>query len=161
MQQEQATFLKYINFVAQNGRSYASKDVFDHRYTIFKQNLEIIERHNSRDVPFTLAVNQFSDQTIDEFLESHTSTMRHRKRLRGPIESGEQSNWHPDYNLDAYEWPEKDPLPESKNWYAEGKVTLPQNQGKCGACWAFATASTLESLALISGHDLSPREYSV
>lgn len=114
--------MKYINFVAEHGRSYASKDHFDHRYSIFKQNLEMIESHNSQDAPFSLAVNQFSDLTVDEFLESHTSTMRPRKRLRSTKETND-AGWHPDYNLDSYEWPENVPLPDSKNWYAEGKVT--------------------------------------
>lgn len=42
-------------------------------------------------------------------------------------------------------------LPEYKNWFEEGMVTRPYDQGSCGGCWAFSAASTLESLAMISG----------
>ena len=54
-------------------------------------------------------------------------------------------------------------LPESKDWYAEGFVSKPKEQGKCGACWAFAAASTLASLAAISGVETSSHleDYSV
>lgn len=45
------------------------------------------------------------------------------------------------------------PIPKSIDWYKEGKVTKPTNQGSCGACWAFTAAATLESLAAITGHD--------
>ena len=44
-------------------------------------------------------------------------------------------------------------LPIFKNWYADGYVTKPKDQANCGACWAFTAASTLESLAFISGFD--------
>lgn len=42
-------------------------------------------------------------------------------------------------------------LPEYKNWFEEGFVTVPYDQGACGACWAFTAASTLEAMAMITG----------
>ena len=45
-------------------------------------------------------------------------------------------------------------LPENKNWFKEGKVSVPYDQSGCGACWAFSTTSALESLAIISGIDM-------
>lgn len=52
-------------------------------------------------------------------------------------------------------------LPDHKNWYEDGFVTQPYYQGICGACWAFSTASVVESLAKISGTDSELQEYSV
>ena len=40
-------------------------------------------------------------------------------------------------------------LPETVDWYAAGKVSESVDQGGCGACWAFTTATTLESLNAI------------
>lgn len=52
-------------------------------------------------------------------------------------------------------------MPEYVNWNKSGKVSEPQNQRNCGSCWAFTTASTLESLRAIKENlDTVPR-YSV
>lgn len=41
-------------------------------------------------------------------------------------------------------------LADSIDWYASGHVTEPDAaQGSCGACWAFAASSLLESLSAI------------
>ena len=55
------------------------------------------------------------------------------------------------------------PLPDYKNWFEEGYVTHPYDQGSCGSCWAFSTASTLESLAMITQTEPTGKlqEYSV
>lgn len=52
-------------------------------------------------------------------------------------------------------------MPHYKNWYKEGFVTKPYDQGGCGACWAFSTASVVESFAKIMGKNDGLDEYSV
>jgi len=48
-----------------------------------------------------------------------------------------------------------------KDWYKEGFVSRPYDQGRCGGCWAFSTAAATESLAKIMGIEDDIYELSV
>ena len=52
-------------------------------------------------------------------------------------------------------------VPEQVDWYAAGKVSESIDQGGCGACWAFTTATTLESLNAIHNNLDKVPKYSV
>jgi C1A family cysteine protease len=56
---------------------------------------------------------------------------------------------------------EREDLPLTVNWFSMGVVSSPYNQQSCGSCWAFTTAATLESLAVISGISKQLEEFSV
>jgi C1A family cysteine protease len=55
---------------------------------------------------------------------------------------------------------EEEDVPESVDWVKMGKVQTPADQRSCGSCWAFTTASTLESLFAIK-NNIAPPKYSV
>lgn len=67
----ESDFLKFIEFSARYGRSYASVDDHNDRFGTFQANLRITEDHNSRAETsgFTMGINQFSDLTMDQFLD--------------------------------------------------------------------------------------------
>ena len=52
-------------------------------------------------------------------------------------------------------------VPEEVDWWAAGKVSDSVDQGGCGACWAFTTASVLESLNAIENNLEAAPKYSV
>lgn len=51
-------------------------------------------------------------------------------------------------------------IPDSVDWHKEGKMTVPQDQGRCGSCWAFTTAATMEAGYAIR-HNSAPDRLSV
>ncbi len=50
-------------------------------------------------------------------------------------------------------------LPQHWDWREKKAVTPVRNQGKCGACWAYSTVETIESMVAIKTNTL--REYSI
>jgi len=115
-------------------RSYESLREFETRFGIFKQNLEDIQNHNSKNHTFTLAVNQFADLTQSEF----------RDRLGVNLKSYQCQPYNISY-LD---------LPDSIDWREKGAVTSVKDQGQCGSCWTFSATGAIEGAWSISRGEL-------
>ena len=57
----------FSEYMAKNGKSYATKEEYNFRRNLFEQNMAMIAEHNSRnDVSWTLKPNKFSDMTPEE-----------------------------------------------------------------------------------------------
>jgi cathepsin L len=68
--------------------------------------------------------------------------------------------WVPD-NEDVYPQIEEVPTPAQLDWSGAKCDVGPQNQGKCGSCWAFAAAGSLAARCCLHATDhgwLSPQE---
>lgn len=61
----------YVQFIAEYGRSYATKDHANERYAVFKKNYELIKVHNKHEqaMPYDMGVNQFADMSAEEFAQ--------------------------------------------------------------------------------------------
>ena len=122
-------------------------------------------------------INKFSDLTKDEFDNRyHTAMLDVSKPLKNkPKVSASRklknrfwdwvNPWRNQEETDADQGttpapsPGKQNIPEIirpshsygdiVNWYTAGKVSESVDQGGCGGCWAFVTATTLESLNAI------------
>ena len=57
----------FVRFIAQFGRTYASKDEIDQRFKNFQRTYNMVKEHNARpDASFQMAINQFADLSEED-----------------------------------------------------------------------------------------------
>jgi C1A family cysteine protease len=106
------------------------------RFEIFKANVDIIETHNAKKLSYWLGVNEFADQTWEEFSSTHL---------------GFNAAAAKDSSLTKVPFPNiTEPLADSIDWVAKGAVTPVKNQGQCGSCWAFSSTGSLEGALFVA-----------
>lgn len=122
---------------------YKDEIEYNYRCAVFNDNMDIIEGHNFRHArsleTYTLRLNEFTDLTREEFISMYTGLKPElEQRTRADMTSRSVYEYNPNFKA-----------PTSVNWTADGYDTPIKNQGKCGSCYTFATAGTLESRFLI------------
>jgi len=140
----------FAQFKIDYNKNYTSRDEHNKRYGIFVDNLQKIDDHNSQNIGWTMAMNQFGDMTKWEFAQ-------YIKRGNG----GGFVNLHRDESeRKVVDLPKASCT--SVDWVDQLKVTPVKNQGSCGSCWSFSTTGAIESryaiktgkLAILSEQEL-------
>jgi len=123
----------FKDFVAKYDRVYASPEEEAHRFLVFESKLEFIQAENAKNSSFFLVINEFADQTAEEFKSTRF----------GMIAPPAEKLWAgaPHLGTDVYSGA---PLPTSVDWVPKGAVTHVKNQGTCGSCWSFSSTGALE-----------------
>jgi len=111
------------------------------RMDIFADNHWTITKHNAMNHSWTMAHNEFSHMTHDEF----KSTMLGFGKV--PVADYTKVNAHADATLEDQA--------DSVDWTTKGAVTPVKNQGQCGSCWAFSTTGSLEGAYFLKNNKLT------
>ncbi|XP_010456317.1 PREDICTED: thiol protease aleurain [Camelina sativa] len=120
--------LSFARFTHRYGKKYQNVEEMKLRFSIFKENLDLVRSTNKKGLSYKLAVNQFADLTWQEFERNKLGAAQNcSATLKGSHKLTEAA------------------LPETKDWREDGIVSPVKNQGGCGSCWTFSTTGALEA----------------
>lgn len=125
---EESYWQQWRSFLDQENKEYATFSEHNSRFNIFRDNVDIINRHNSEGHSWQMGVGPFADLTAEEF----------KNKVVGGCSLPERDE------SNVVELKEGD-NPESVDWTTKGVVTPVKNQGQCGSCWAFSTTGSIEA----------------
>jgi len=118
----------FTGFVKQYNKKYTHDEFFS-RYNTFSTNVETIRAHNASGARFSMAINEFTDMTWEEF---HATRVGFNNVDYSVLRAGNS------VKLDS------SAAPTSVDWRTKGIVTPIKDQGQCGSCWAFSTTGSIE-----------------
>lgn len=129
-------WMQFIKFQSRFSKIYSTSQEVEERFAIFRENLRHIILHNL-DVTqnFTMAINQFTDMTTEEF--------------RANVLGGFKSELLGSYGCKSYS-SSASGAPSSIDWRSKNAVTSVKDQGNCGSCWTFSATGAIEGAWAIS-----------
>lgn len=117
-----SVFHRHDQWMVRHGRTYKDNAEKEKRFKIFKDNMELIESFNrGGNQPYNLRINEFADQTNEEFLASRNGYKFQFPNLMSS--PSEQTSFRYE-NVTA--------IPSSMDWRENGAVTPIKDQGECG-----------------------------
>lgn len=107
--------VRHEQWMAQYGRVYRDAADKEHRFRIFKDNVEYIESVNRAGVrKYKLGINQFTDLTNEEFKARNGFKPKPRTATT------------------SFRYADVSAAPASMDWRTKGAVTPIKDQGQCG-----------------------------
>ena len=121
---EDESMFKFMKFVRDHSKEYATYEEFEAAFTTFKINLE--------------KVNAGSD-SFSPFMDKTKEQLKHLLNLNSTV--------IPRMKATATKYVATTvlgDLPKSFDWRDQGAVNAIKDQGQCGSCWAFSAIANLE-----------------
>jgi len=110
-------------------KRYSNLEELETRFSIFRKNIIEILAHNADFTQnFTMAVNQFTDLTAEEFKLKYIGGVKQQVGSYGCKSFISSASG----------------APESIDWRTKGAVTSVKDQGQCGSCWTFSATGAVE-----------------
>nr|GEW94588.1 senescence-specific cysteine protease SAG39-like [Tanacetum cinerariifolium] len=128
---ETSSHESHEQWMARYGRVYKDAYEKERRSKIFQENVRYIDSfNNAMNKGYTLAVNEFTDLTNEEFRTTRNRFLAHEC---SPSTS-------------AFRYENVTAVPSSMDWRTKGAVTPVKDQGQCGCCWAFSAVAAMEGI---------------
>jgi len=133
---------KFFNWMVERNVKFTNGAEFAQRLENFAIADDMIETHNAAGLSYTLAHNDYSHMSWEEFRQQFGLGVKIPKKMlrrsNGALHTAQGTEG----------------LPDVVDWTADGAVTGVKNQGSCGSCWSFSTTGGLEGAYYLKNKNL-------
>lgn len=129
----------FIHWINSYNMVFNTPDHVDNTYKKWLINDEYINYINNKNLSYTLAHNEFSGLSNNEFNEYYNIKPISKSKYKSNFKS----------NLHSIVLESNNSLPISFDWRDFNAISPVKNQLSCGSCWAFSTTGSLEAVYYI------------
>ena len=136
---ESVVVKSFLQWKENYSKSYESEHVEQAHFNAWVHNLQKVKSYNKHHVTSLATMNQFADETTQEFSKRNgLKKVSHKRTTRKVFRT----------------YVDVTTLPKEVDWRKKGVVNPIKNQAQCGSCWAFSAVTALETQYAIKNKKL-------